>query len=376
MKIPNNVLNFAGAENLAPYKMFVDYYNHYLARKGDETVEYQKYSFDKETGKEIELSFQEKEEKLNAALKREILRVAGINNFEAFPIATWQNHPTLRWATFAVVSAMVDMILPEVLHRNIGAYTEIRNTGWGDITQFQVKPNELFVVSKASRLGKRTTELHKWYSGYVTVTPEPRQMTVYVSLMRVLEGKESLAEFINVMIRSFEYTFNQDVYSAFSTAMDTIDSTADTGLQVAGYSSSEFARISQAVRTWNGGGQVVAMGTQVALSSVLPENANYRYDIDSDFAKMGYMNNYMGTQLMVMPQLADYSDPYAMKLDDDKIYFLSLSGDKIVKVVLEGSTLSWQDDTYDRANLMQVSTMYKSWGTGIVTNAVAGIMTL
>lgn len=376
MRIPTNVIQFAGEDNLAPYKMFVDYFNHYRAMNGNSKAEYQKYSIDKETGKEIEVSFAEKEEKLNAALKREIMRVAGITDFGAFPVATWQNHPTLRWATFAVVSTMIDMILPNVLHDDIGLYAEIRNIGWGDIAQFKVKPNELFVVSKASRLGKRTTELHKWYSGEVTVLPEPRQMTVYVSLMKVLEGNESLAEFVRVMIRSFEYSLNLDVYNAFSTAMSTIDNTPSTGLRTAGYTPAEFGRISQAVRAWNGGGNVVAMGTQVALGKVLPENANYRYDVDSEFVRLGYLNNFLGTELVVIPQMVDLSNPFALSIPDDRIYFLSTSAQKIVKVVLEGSTLSWQDDTYDRANLMQVSTMFKSWGTGIVTNAVAGIMTL
>lgn len=375
MKIPNNVLKFAGEENLAPYKMFVDYYNHYKALNGDGKVEYQKYSID-ENGKEVELTFAEKEDKLNAALKREIMRAAGITNFDAFPVAAWQSHPTLRWASFAVVSAMIDMILPDVIVDTMGAFSEVRNIGLGDIAQFTVKPNELFVVSKASRLGKRTTELHKWYSGEVTVAPEAREMTVYVSLIKVLEGRESLAEFVNTMVRSFEYSVNLDVYTAFTAAMDSIPVIPNTGLNVAGYTATEFARLGQAVRTWNGGSNVVAMGTQVALSKILPADANYRYDIDSDFVRLGYLNNFHGVQTMVMPQMADLSNPFGLRLPDDKIYFFSTGSQKIVKVVFEGSTLSWQDGPYDRANLMQTSTMWKSWGTGIVTNAVAGVMTV
>ena len=375
MKIPNNVLKFAGEENLAPYKMFVDYYNHYKALNGDSKVEYQKYSID-ENGKEVELTFAEKEDKLNAALKREIMRAAGITNFDAFPVAAWQSHPTLRWASFAVVSAMIDMILPNVIVDTMGAFSEVRNIALGDIAQFTVKPNELFVVSKASRLGKRTTELHKWYSGEVTVAPEAREMTVYVSLIKVLEGRESLAEFVNTMVRSFEYSVNLDVYTAFTAAMDSIPVVPNTGLNVAGYTAAEFARLGQAVRTWNGGSNVVAMGTQVALSKILPADANYRYDIDSDFVRLGYLNNFHGVQTMVMPQMADLSNPFGLRLPDDKIYFFSTGSQKIVKVVFEGSTLSWQDGPYDRANLMQTSTMWKSWGTGVVTNAVAGVMTV
>lgn len=370
-KIPTNVLQFAGEENLGVYKMFADYYNHFKSINGDSKAEFQETTPDG-----VKISFSEKEEKLNAALKREIMRVAGITTFDAFPTATWSSHPTLQWATFAVVSAMIDMILPQSVMDATSAFAEVRNIGWGDVAQFTVKPNELFVVSKSSRLGKRTTELHKWYSGSVSVTPEPRQMTVYVSLMKVLDGKESLAEFVQVMIRSFEHSLTLDVYNAFSTAMDSIDATPVTGLKVAGYTQAEFVRLSQAVRAFNGGGNVIALGTQLALSKVLPANANYRYDINSEYTRLGYMNNFMGTDLMVLPQLANIAVPFTTSVPDDRIYFLSAGSQRIVKVVLEGSTLSWQDDTYDRANLMQVSTMYKSWGTGIVTNSVAGIMTV
>ena len=35
MKIPNQVIQFAqGEENLAPYRMFVDYFNHFKAQNG------------------------------------------------------------------------------------------------------------------------------------------------------------------------------------------------------------------------------------------------------------------------------------------------------------------------------------------------------
>jgi len=43
---------------------------------------------------------------------------------------------------------------------------------------------------------------------------------------------------------------------------------------------------------------------------------------------------------------------------------------------LEGNTMSYASDVYANANLLQTSTMYKSWGVGVATNAVAGCMTL
>jgi hypothetical protein len=337
-------------------------------------VEYQKNTVTPE-GAVIELSFSEKEEKLNAALKREIMRVAGVTNFEQFPIETWSNHPTLRWATFAVVSAVIDMVLPDSIIDSIGIYSDVRTIGWGDSAAFDVSPRDLFIVSKAGR-SKRTTELHKQFKGQVTVIPEPREMTVYVSLMKVLAGKESLAEFVMKMVRSFETALAIDVYNAFYVAMDAVDSTASTGLLVAGYSQAEFVRLSQTVAAWNGGTKPVAIGTQRALASILPANANYRYEIDSDFVKVGYLRNFQGTDIMVLPQVADWQTPFGLKLSDSRIWLVSPSSMKIVKVVLEGSVLSYTSDVYANANLIQTSTMIKSWGTAIATNAIAATIQL
>ena len=374
MKIPNQVLTFAGEQNLAPYKMFVDYWNHYRALNGAKNVEYQKNSITPE-GAVVEISFAEKEEKLNAALKREIMRVAGVQNFDQFPLETWANHPTLRWATFAVVSAVIDMVLPDAIIDHIGIYSDVRTIGWGDSAAFDISPRDLFIVSKAGR-SKRTTELHKQFRGQVTVVPEPREMTVFVSLMKVLAGKESLAEFVLKMTRSFETALAVDVYNAFYTAMDAIDSTAATGLLVAGYSQSEFVRLSQTVAAWNGGGKPLAIGTQRALASILPANANYRYDLASDYVKLGYIRDFQGTDIMVIPQIADWQTPFGLLLSDSRIWIVSPSSQKIIKVVLEGSVLSYTSDVYANANLIQTSTMIKSWGTALATNAVAATIQL
>ena len=373
MKIQNQVLNFAGEANLAPYKMFVDYWNHYRANNGVTGLEYQKTTTTPE-GKEIELTFADKEEKLNAALKREIMRVAGVSNFDQFPLEAWANHPTLKWATFAVISAVIDMILPQTIIESIGIYSDVRTIGWGDSAAFDVSPRDLFIVSKVGR-SKRTTELHKQFKGQVTVIPEPREMTVFVSLMKVLAGKESLAEYVMKMTRSFETQLALDVYNTFYDAMELVDATAD-GLHVTGYSQTEFVRLSQTVAAWNNGAQPIAIGTQRALASILPSNANYRYDFQSDYVKVGYLRDFQGTSIMVLPQVADWTTPFGLALSDSRIWIVSPSSQKLVKVVLEGSVLSYTSDVYANANLTQTSTIIKSWGTAIATNAVAGVMTL
>lgn len=373
-KVPSQVLQFAGGEaNLGVYKMFADYWNHYQNMNGKTNVEYQKFTA--VDGKEVELSFSEKEDRINKALIKEIVRKAGISDISQFPLETWAGHPVLRWASFAVVSALVDMVLPQTMIDSIGMYTDVKAIGWGDSAAFDITARDLFVVSKHGR-GNKQTELHKQFKGQVTVLPEPRQIAVSVSLHRVLSGLESLAEFVSKAIRSLESQMTVDVYGVFAAAMDAIDSTASTGLLAAGYTQAEFVRLSQTVRAWNGGATPVAIGTQAALANILPADANYRYDLSSEYVKMGYIRNFQQTDILMLPQVANWATPFGLRLADNRIWIVSPSVNKLVKLVLEGSMLAYTDDVYANANLLQNANLVKSYGAAIATNAVAATIQL
>ena len=373
-KIPAQVILFAGGEqNLTPYVMFRDYWNQYRTRNGAKGLDFSTTTVNKK-GETVTISFDEKEAAMNGALKREIMRMAGIQNFESFPLETWATHPTLRWATFAVVSAMVDMILPETIIDSIGLYSDVRTIGWGDSAAFDIEPRDLFIVSKGAR-AKRTSEVHKQFKGQVVVNPEQRELTVGVSLYRVLAGKESLADFVVKVTRSLETALTIDVYNAFVTATSAL-TTGATGLKVAGFTQTDFVTLSQKVTAWNAGVKPVCIGTQLALANILPADGNYRYDIESDFVKLGYIRNFIGTDIIIMPQVADYTNPFSTLLSNNYLWFLSPNSQKLLKVVLEGNTLAYTTDVYQNANLTQTSTMIKSWGIGVATDAVAGVMTV
>lgn len=370
MKIPANIITFAaGDKNLATYKMFYDYWKHYQSQLSKIPGEYQSV---REDGTAI--SFAEKNEQMSAALKREIIRVAGVANFDEFPIEQWATNPMINWASFAVISAMIDMILPEAIIDSIGAYSEIRTIGWGDSTLFTIKPRDLFAVSKSGR-GQKMTEIKQQFVSEVTLVPEPHQITVGVSLYKVLTGMESLAELVAKAVKSMEVALTVDVYNAFHAAMIALPSTTTTGLYVSGYSQDSLTRLCEQVSAWNSA-EAAIVGTKRALSNVLPTDANYRYALTDNYMRVGYVETAFGYPLMGLPQVAKWQTPFDTLLSNDYLYILSPAGQKFVKVVLEGSTLSYTNGVFENANLMQNATFLKSWGVGIATSAVAGCIAL
>lgn len=141
MKLSNNIVAFA-ANNTSPYEKFADYYKHY----SDEILSKNIGAYDNTK------TFAEKEEKMNATMFAEIERVAGTKRPEGVPNEIWASNPAFKWATFAVVTMMIETILPDTVLKNIGLYTDIRNVGFGDVPLFKVPPRSLMTVSRGNKL--------------------------------------------------------------------------------------------------------------------------------------------------------------------------------------------------------------------------------
>ncbi len=372
MKIPNHVINFAGGETkLDIYKQFIDYYNHYrfINDNSKTHLEFEKTKPDGST-----FTFAEKEELVNKNLLSEIIRHAGINISE-FSIETFATNPNFIWATFAVIDSLIDVVLPTSIIETTGIYADVRNGGFGDNFKFEIEPRDLFVVSKSGH-AQRSTEMRKYFRGAVTITPEAHEITVGVSLYKVLAGKENLANFVTRAVRSMETQMMLDVYNAFATAMANLSSTTTTGLLISGYSQANLLRLCQQVTAWNGGAKAVVMGTPSALLNVLPDDANYRYDFDSPYVKVGHLPFISGYDIMPIPQVVDIATPFGLAISNSYLWIVSPSAQKIIKLCIEGSTLANTGGAYSNANLVQETVLTKMWGVGVATNAVAGTITL
>jgi hypothetical protein len=344
--------------------LFKDYWNHFRV----ETLK-------KPGSYDTRFSFDEKEKKLNTELRKEILKRANVGYAVESNVADWFTHPLVQYETFAVSNALVDMILPDSIIESIGIYTDIRNGAWGDSFAFDVEARDLFVVSKSGKAQKHS-EIKKQYKGQVTVIPEWHQITVGVNFYNVLSGKESLANFVMKAARSIETQMTLDTYTVFATAMTALDSTTTTGLRVSGFSQANLVRLCEQVSAWSLGAKPIVMGTQLALVNILPDDANYRYYLSDPYAALGYMPTAFGYDVMKLNQVADLTTPFGMALANDRLWIVAPASQKIVKLCIEGNTLSNTTGVWENADLTQSSTLIKSYKPAVATNAIAAVITL
>ena len=168
-----------------------------------------------------------------------------------------------------------------------------------------------------------------------------------------------------------------DIYDAFAAAMNALpNSVGASQLRISGFSQDTAIALAQKVQAWNGGAKPVFLGTKLALSKILPASTNTRILLGDEYVKVGYMRDFMGISTVELEQVVDNTSEFAVKLDDAKIYVICPGTDKMVKVFIEGSTLSNVESNYTNANLQQTATLYKSYGVGAISSALAGVIEL
>ena len=266
------------------------------------------------------------------------------------------------------------MILPEVLTTGSLRYiADFRFADLGDSLSFELENNALFTVTKAGYRLKHA-DLQKLYKTTVTLVPENHQLTVGTDLYEILTGREFIAEQVMKAAKSIELALLTDAFSAFETTMGNL-----TGnLAVTNYSEKALIKLCEIIAAYNYGMKPVIMGTPVALKSVLPSNNNYRYLLEDDYVKLGHLMTFNGFDVIPIEQIPDaynYANPYALKLDDTKIYVVSPAAQKLVQIGFGGETMSNTDSMYENANLLNMSTLRKAWDVQVITNAVAGVVT-
>jgi hypothetical protein len=238
MRIPENVLKFSSNEDL--FKAWGDYFNHYRA-----------VTFDKKLDYDTTISLDEKATKLTKAINAEINKNVGFAADSIISENVWKINPQYRWVSFAVVNALVDMVIPDVVADAYGRFTEIKNVGYGDAPVFDIKSADLFYVTKNGN-NRRHVVAQKQFTGQTSLMPVNHSITVQCDIYRILCGKENLAEYAMKVALSIESEIAMDIYSALSDSYSSLTS----NFKEAAFTQAAFLDLRNRVSAANGGARV------------------------------------------------------------------------------------------------------------------------
>ena len=340
--LTNEIVTFA-AGNTDFYVAFQDYYTNKASRTS------------------------ENHDKLQNAFFAEIEAKAGVKR-EGLTVEAWMSHPSVKWASFAVIDATINAILPNILTDSIGLVADLRYVGIGDIVKFKVMPNQFFTVSKGGT-GERTIHRQKDFAADVIVTPVEHLVTVYTDMYRVMAGKEDIADFVTRVVLAVEQSMYADILSALTTGLTAIP--AGTYNVTGAFDMGKLIKMAETIEVYNAGSRPVIAGSASALMKVLPDSTlGYRGNFDANGGSVELIKDVYGYDILRLRNAAAKNG--GLVLPEDTLFVVSPAMDKLVKVAVSNA-LTNSNQFYDNADLTQNYTMRKSWDAVYASASKAGV---
>lgn len=355
-----NKINFSTAVEKDLIPAWKDYVNHY-----------RKENFSTKKTVSGTKSLAEKEALVDKMAFGEIAKFANMDTSFVGQLQMATN-PMYRWAFFAVVNKLVDIVIPDVVAEDFYAFANVSTVGKGNSGKFTIKSADLFEVAVNGN-SRRHLNAQRQFTGEKTLTPVNHTVTTQVDLYRVMAHEESLAEYAMKVILSIEAEIAIDV--AF--CMQESFNTRTANFKETGYTPATFKTIATRVSAANGGRKAVAVGTEIGLMSVMPTDNYLKLGLGETYNSIGYLPVFLNTPLIALAQKIDWtSADYDFAISDKYIYFVSPGVQKLIQVVFEDEGLYIADDVFANGNLIQNASMHKGWITGMITNAKHGVMKL
>lgn len=318
------------------------------------------------------ISIAEMSEKINNGFLAEVERKSNVSRADNKD--SWAVNPQVQWASFAIVNEIINSLLPQYITNSLAPFVDMRTVERGDVIKFKIKPRTLYTVSLSGR-GERTTFRQKSFSGDLVVAPIEHTITVYADMLSVLAGKEDIADFIRTAILSAEVEMRKDAIEALNTGLSVAANYPAKFIESGAFSAQTAIQLAQRVQAYNYGAKPVILGTAAALSRVLPDStAGYRMNVAGANGVATFIKNFYGYDLYEIDQIPTGKD-YGMALDDNVLYFVSPSVDKVIKGVLN-TTMSNGNQFYDNADLTSNWTMHKAWDFVFASAGYAGKYTI
>lgn len=311
----------------------------------------------------------ENADKLTKAFFSEVERQSGVVR-EGLDVGAWTNHPSVKWASLSVIDATINAIIPVVILPQFGTFCDFRTASIGDIVKFRVAPRGLFTVSRGAH-GMRTVNRQKKYATDITVSPVEHLVTVYTDWYRVMAGKESLPDFLNLVVLSVQNAMYADGLSALMTGLAGITDSAGILTASGAFDMTKLLQMCEKVQALNGGAKPIITGSASALTNVVPSaSAGYRLNVDGNGGAVEVLRSAYGYDIVKLDNAVNYGTG-ALVLPSDAIFVVSPSQDKILKGVMSTSITN-SNDWFDNADLTQNFTYRKDWGFEYASAAYAG----
>jgi hypothetical protein len=283
---------------------------------------------------------------------------------------------TSRFST--ILAQAITPAVPTIAATGYDTLFDVTQIGWGDNAKYTVDSNELFIVNDiaegVARGGVQTT-----YNNEYTVTARRKQISTFVDWYHVASGKQDWGKFGQKIGTSFVAYIYASVVKAMTGVVTEAAKYGIGGYVANGFTDSNWMTLGRNVQLANGNSKVYALGTNIALGTVLPTAASFRFGPDSEIVKGGYLTEYKDIPMVplgnaIVPGTINES-PEAL-IPDNMIYMVAMGSYKPCKVVIEGNNVVVAPDPLTTADHTYGMTIDMRIGVDVVVGSKFGCLKL
>jgi|GEM_PF-3097375 len=243
----------------------------------------------------------------------------------------------------AVVAQVMTPILPAMVSAEFNGFADVSNIAWGDTARFIVHSNDTFYVTRQAE-GIKEGTVQRLYNKEVTVNPEPFNIKFAIDWYQVAAGLFDFGEWVYRVGVSYNNYITLMIINAFSTNIQS-GIAASSPYFTNGFTTAKFAKMADTLRAANGGANIRAYGALAALSAIIPTGAqaNMQMGIGEEWSKVGHLTDYMGTELVRIPQIMlpnTVNTTALLGVPNDTVYMMADGGYKPAKIVFEGQAVT------------------------------------
>ena len=242
-----------------------------------------------------------------------------------------------------ILAQAITPAVPTVSASEYERLYDVTQVGFGDNAKYLVDSNELFIVNTVAE-GIARGGVQTAYNNEYTVTAQRKQISIYVDWYLVASARLDFGKLGQKIGASFMAYIQAKVVKAMASVITANTSPAAFATNpngIAGYiangmTTENWLTTARNVELANGGSEVYALGTKLALADVLPEESatsGFRYGEDGHIVKDGFLPSYKGVALL---ELGNALVPNTVNgkpevvVPDDIIYMIPMGKDKPV----------------------------------------------
>ena len=292
---------------------------------------------------------------LNEALREELRTIAG----------TYSLYRENKNTIFTIIEEVIDDILPRKVMEQYGMFAEVKTFAQGDKPVFAKKEGRKRAKQFVTRVGLAGMyEVFKLDRSSIEVTTSAFGGAAQIGFEEFLDGRVDFAEVTQIILEGLDEVVYAEIAKALVAGINQLP--AANKAAVTGFDSAEMDRLIAISRAY---GEPTIYCTYEFAATMLPDNAWASNEMKNELGANGYLANYKGARVIVLPQSFEDETNSTKVIDPAYAWVIPTGGnDKPVKVAFEGQTIVDEYTNYDRSREIQV---YKKLGiVAMMTNNI------